>query len=317
MVYNETSGQVALRNLMYEKLGVPTGTKGRDLYRAFRKNKEDIYQIIDVTVDAILPTILRNQFDQFANFHDIAIGDELQFTNEDTNLFRVALMAGGTQDIRRQNQLGGKYKIDTEWYGAATYVEFEQFLTGQVDWNKYVNKVAESFAVYMGERIYDTISASYDGIRATRKHVGSGVVDIDKLGEIARHVKTASGGKTVTVYGTVSALSKVSPDVAMMSDGMKDGLNKIGYLGTVNGLNLIAFPDAYRANTEDFAVDDNALLVIPSAEKIVDVVLEGDTFTEDGESGGNTGLQIDFNQRRKFGVATRQASIYGFYKINN
>lgn len=309
------SGQDALRNLFYEKLQVEPGTVGNQLHRAFRKHKEDVYEIIDVAVDAILPTILRNQFDSLANFHDIQFGQELRFSNPNTNLFRVANMAGGSQDIRRQNELSGSYKIETEWWGAATYIEFEQFLSGMVDWNAYVNKVAESFAGKIGERIYDTIAASYDDIRATRKHVGAGTVDLDKLTQIARHVRTASAGKAVTVYGTTTALSKVAPDVTLMSEGMKDGLNKIGYLGTVNGLNLIALPDAYRGNTEEFAVDDNTLLLIPSAEKIIDVVNEGGVQTVDGESSDNTGLQIDMNQRKKFGVATRQASVYGVYKI--
>lgn len=316
MMYNDASGQDAMRNLMYEKLGVPTGTTGRELYTAFKKNKYDVYAIIDVAVDAVLPVILRNQFDSLANFHNIAIGDELSFQNKDNSLFRVALIAAGTKDQRRQNQLGGSYKVETDWYAAATYVEFEQFLSGQVDWNDYVNKVAESFANFIGERIYDTIASSYDGIRSSHRHIGAGTVDLEKLVDLARHVKTASGGKTVTVYGTVAGLSQVAPEVSMLSDGMKDTLNKTGYLGTIRGLNLVAFPDAYRAGTEEFIVDDNALLLIPSAEKIVDVVLEGDTLTSDGESGDNTGMQLDFNTRKRLGIGVRQASIYGMYKIN-
>lgn len=314
LVYNNTSGQDAMRNIMYEKLGVPVGTKNRELRTAFLKNRYDIYAIIDAAVDAVLPAILSNQFDQLANFHNIGIGDELNFRNKDTGLFRVALIAAGTQNIRRQNQLGGSYKVETDWYGAATYVEYEQFLTGQVDWNEYINNVARSFASHLGERIYDTISASYDGVRASRKHIGT--ADLDKLDDIARHVKTASGGKAVTVYGTTSALSKILPDTALMSDGMKDGLNSLGHMGTVRGLNLVAFPDAYRPGTEEFAVDSNSLLVIPSAEKIVDVVLEGDMETSDGESTDNTGLQLDFNQRKKLGVGVRQAAIYGYYKFS-
>lgn len=312
---NGVSGSDAIRNLMYDTMGIPVGTTGNDLYYAFKKNKYDLYTIINVAVDAVLPIILRNQFDSLANFHQIALGDELHFQNRENHLFRVAQMSGGHQDIRRQNDLSTTYKVGTEYFGAATYVEYEHFVTGQVDFNEYITRVAESFAVAIGERIYDAISKSYDGIRANRKHVGAGTVDLDKLQNIARHVKTASGGKAVTVFGTAQALSKISPDVNLMSDGMKDGFNKTGYLGTVGGLNLVAFPDAYRAGTEDFAVDDNALLIIPTGEKIVDVVTEGETQTVDGESQDNMGLQLDFNQRVKFGIGVRQASIYGYYKI--
>lgn len=312
LVYNEVSGNEAMRKLMFEALGVPVGTRGRELKTAWDMNKPKVYAIIDTAVDAVLPVIVKNQFDSLADFQTIQIGDEQRFTIKNTDLFRVATIASGTQDLRRQVLHGRNYKVETDWYGIATYVEFEQFLAGNVDWTDYINRCAESLANFLGEKIYSAFATSYDGVRAARKHTGT--FDIDKLVELSRHVKAASGGKQVDVYGTTTALSQIV-DGLDKSDAMKDEINRVGYLGNARGLRLIAFPDAYKAGTEEFIVDDKALLLIPGGEKIVSVVLEGETYTTDGESADNSGLQMDFNTRKKLGAQVNQASVYGFYKL--
>lgn len=312
MVYNEVSGNDAMRKLMFEALGVPVGTKGRELFTAWQERKHRVYQIIDVAVDAILPTIIKDQFNSLAEFQNIQIGDEQNFKVKNKDLFRVATVAAGTQDLRRQVLHGSNYKVETDWYGIATYVEFEQFLAGNVDWNEYIDRTAESLSAFIGEKIYTAFATSYDGVRAVRKHTGT--FSEDKLIELSRHVKAAAAVQRVQVFGTQTALRQVTKDLNL-SDAMKDELNKVGYLGNVAGLELFAFPDAYKAGKEEFIVDDKALLIIPAGEKIVDVVLEGDTITNDGESTNNTGLQMDFNTLKKLGVQVKQSGIYGFYKL--
>lgn len=313
LVYNEVSGNDAMRKIFFEALGVPEGTKGRDLKTAWDMNKPKVFQIIDVAVDAVMPTIIKDQFNSLANFQNIAIGDEQRFTVKNTDLFRVATIASGTQDLRRQTLHGRNFKVETDWYGIATYVEFEQFLAGNVDWSDYISRVSESFANFIGEKIYKAFANSYDGVRAARK--ATGTFSLEKLIELSRHVKAASGGKQVQVYGTTTALSQIVTGLDK-SDAMKDQINQTGYLTTVRGLDLIAFPDAYKAGTEEFIVDDKALLLIPGGEKIVSVVLEGDTVTNEVQSQENTGLQMEFNTLKKFGAQVNQASVYGFYKLS-
>lgn len=312
LVYNETSGNEAMRKLMFEALGVPVGTKGRDLVTAWKMNSPKVFQIIDVAVDAILPTVVKEQFDSLADFQNIGIGDEQNFNVKNTDLFRVATVAAGTQDLRRQVLHGRKYKVETDWYGIATYTEFEQFLAGNTDWADYINRVAESLANYIGEKIYFAFALSYDGVRANLKTTGT--FDIDKLINLSRHVKASSGADRVAVYGTQTALRQIGAS-AQLSDGMKDEMNKVGYLSTVSGLDLIAFPDAYKSGKEEFIVDDKALLVIPSSEKIVDVVLEGDSITDEQDQLSNTALEMNFLTLKKLGVQVKQSSKYGFYKL--
>lgn len=309
---NGVSGQEVMRKVFFDAMGVPEGTKGAALLDGYEKNKIEVFRIISVAVDATMPAILKNQLDGLVNFHNLAAGDTNLFTNKDASLFRVARIAAGTQDIRRDNKLGGSYSVQTHWHGVGTYVEFEQFLTGQVDFNDYIQTVSESYAADMGKRIYKAISESYDKVRAVRKHTGT--FDLDELLEIVRHVKAASGGTQVTVYGTLTALNKIARGLDL-SETMKDSLNSQGFLSNVQGMTLNLLPDVYEPGTEQFAIDDDALLVIPSGEKIVDVVLEGQAVTRQAEATESNLLQMDFITLKKFGVHVKQSSIYGFYKL--
>ena len=80
-------------------------------------------------------------------------------------------------------------------------------------------------------------------------------------------------------------------------------------------MDFYAFPDAYKAGTEEFIVDEKALLIIPNGEKIVDVVYEGETYTEEKDNESNTAMQKDFLTMKQMGVQVKQASVYGFYKL--
>lgn len=311
MMYNETSGDQAMRNMIAEAMGQES--TGAVNYYAWEENKNKVFQILSVAIDAVLPTILTNQFDTLADVRSVATGDKPKFDIEDNSLLRVGMVAAGTQDLQRQELLGSSFTVDTDWYGAAVYAEFERFLAGEINWQSYIDRVALSFSNKMQHQIYDAFTQSYDGLRATRKV--SGTYDEDKLVDLAELVSVASGGKSVAVYGTRSALRTISRG-ADLSSSMKDEMNKVGYLGTVGGLDLIAIPQAFKAGKEEFALDNKSLLVLPQGEKIVSVVLEGQSIVTDKDPLTNNSLQKEFLTLKKYGLQVAQASVYGMYKIN-
>lgn len=314
LVYNQKSGQDAMRDIMRTALGVKEDASTRELYDAYQQNKLKLFQIIDIAIDATTPVILRGKFDSLANFHNVAMGDVPRFTRKNKELFRVSRIAAGTQDLRRQMTLGSSYTVETDWYGASVYTELEQFLVGQIDWQEYINRVAESFAEFIGAKIYEAFAQSYDSLRATRK--ATGTLELATLQELARRIKAVSGSQQVSVYGTITALSKISALVATQASGaMLDEYNRTGFLGTVGGLNLVALPEAINPETEEFIVSDDDLFIIPTGEKIVDVVMEGDSLTKEIDALDDNGLQMTFRSMRKLGINVNQAAKYAHFKI--
>lgn len=306
------SGDDAMRKLMYEALDINEDTSSRAMRTAWDMNKPKVFQIIDIALDAIVPTLVTNQFDSLANVQTIALGDVQRFTVKNKDLFKVGMIAAGTQNLRRQNIENSNYTVNTEWYGVKTYGEFEGFLTGTIDWAGFVDTIARSFVTFTGEKIYNAFATSYDSVRTNLK--AKGTFELDTLLRLARHVRATSGSQNVKVYGTVSALSAIASKLEL-SEKMKDKLNENGYLTTVRGIDLYAFPDGYKAGTQEFIVNEKSLLIIPGDEKIVDVVYEGDTQTIEGESSDNTALQLNFDTRKKMGIQVKKSSVYGFYEL--
>lgn len=311
LMFNDISGDQAMRNMIADAMG-QEGTGAIDFYE-WQENKNKVFQILSVAIDAVLPTVLTNQLDTLADVRSVATGDKPKFDIEDNSLLRVGLVAAGTQDLQRQQLLGSSFTVETDWYGAAVYAEFERFLAGEINWQSYINRIALSFNNKMQHQIYDAFTQSYDGLRSTRKV--SGTYDEDKLVDLAENISVAAGGKQVAVYGTRAALRAVSKG-ADLSSNMKDEMNKVGYLGNVGGLDLIAIPQAFKAGKEEFALDNKSLLVLPQGEKIVSVVLEGQAIVTDKDPLTNNSLQKEFLTLKKYGVQVAQTSIYGMYQLD-
>lgn len=310
LMFNDISGDQAMRNMIADAMGQET--TGAIDYYAWEENKNKVFQILSVAIDAVLPTILTNELDSLADVRSVAIGDKPKFDIEDSSLLRVGLVASGTQDLQRQQLMGHSFSVTTDWYGAKVYAEFERFLAGEINWKTYIDRVAMSFNNKMQHQIYDAFTQSYDALRATRKVAGA--YDEEKLTDLAEVISVSAGGKPVAVYGTRSALRAVSKG-ADLSSNMKDEMNRVGYLGTVGGLDLIAIPQAFKAGTEEFALDNKSLLVLPQGEKIVSVVLEGQAIVTDKDPMTNNSLQKEFLTLKKYGLQVAQTSVYGMYNL--
>ena len=97
------------------------------------------------------------------DFRNVALGDQNLFLVEDNNLFVVADAAEGTQGIRRQ-RLGGvsETSIPTQLKIVRIYEELNRVLAGRVNFNYFIDKVAESFS----KKLLDDIYTLWTGVTA-------------------------------------------------------------------------------------------------------------------------------------------------------
>ena len=120
--------------------------------------------------------------------------------------------------------------------------------------------------------------------------------------------------RPVAIYGTKLALNKVA-QLTNMSGAMKDELNKFGYLGTVSGMRLIEIPQAFKVNSDEFALADDTLLILPEGEKVVGVVMEGDAIVNEPDNMSRHDMQLGFETMKKLGVSVLQMKVYGMAKV--
>ena len=140
--YSTKQSQDALREALIE---ANNGSTVLD-YRAIRDGKcQGLFALIEEILSATVIEGLQQDdfFNQFVDFRNVALGDKPVFVTEDSNLFVVAEAADSTQGLRRQ-RLDGKqeYTVPTSFKAVRIYEELNRVLSGRVDFNEMINKVA-------------------------------------------------------------------------------------------------------------------------------------------------------------------------------
>lgn len=90
-----------IREVMFEVLGVPADTKGRELRRAIRRHKVDVFEIIETTVEDMLVSGWGKNtfFDEFVEVKNAESGDTNSFYTEDRVVLTVSELAGNHHNL--------------------------------------------------------------------------------------------------------------------------------------------------------------------------------------------------------------------------
>lgn len=259
-----------------------------------------IEQILTVTVVEGLQG--DEYFNSLVEFRNVAEGDSPIFTVEDSNLFVVSDAADGTQGIRRQ-RLGGSTEatIPTTLKVVRIYEELNRVLSGRVDFNHFIDKVAESFRQKLLNDIYTLWSgATADQFGGQTYFPAAGAFDEDALLTLIAHVEAAAGGKQATIIGTKKALRMLKESI--ISDGAKDELHNMGYVGKFYGTPVVAVPQRHKVGGKEFVMKDDVVTIIAGDDKPIKVVYEGDPIVLMGNPTSNADLTQEYLYAEKYGM---------------
>ena len=119
----------------------------------------------------------------------------------DSNLFTVADAADGTQGIRRQRLDGSTtVTINTSFKVVRIYEELNRVLSGLVDFNHFINKVAESMKAKLLNDIYTLwTGVTAEDIGGAAYFPAAGAYDEKTLLETIEHVEAAANGKSAVI----------------------------------------------------------------------------------------------------------------------
>ena len=140
--YSVEDSNEVLRSAFYDLLGMDE-YNSKISRRAMRKHKLEIFEIIEEVLDVSIDRDLRNQFDDWVEYRNLARGDKQSFITPDDQLFKVAIISDGNQNLLRQRVRGGqRVLVTTQNYGVKIYEELDRFLSGDVDWNAMIQNVS-------------------------------------------------------------------------------------------------------------------------------------------------------------------------------
>lgn len=241
-------------------------------------------------------------FNALVDFRNVALGDKNEFVVEDSHLFVVSDAADGTQGIRRQ-RLGGQSKtsIPTTFKVVKIYEELNRVLSGQVDFNKFIQTVAESFRKKLLDDIYALWNAASEtDFGGAVYFPAAGSYDEDALLEVIAHVEAAAGGKTATIIGSKKAVRNLAP--AIHGTDANSDLYNMGYYGKFYGTPVVVTPQRHKVNSTDFVFDDNVLTIIAGDDKPIKCVYEGQSTVLLGNPTNNKDFTQDYFYGEKYGM---------------
>lgn len=274
-------------------------------YKDIRDGKcVGLFAIVEEILDR---TVLEGlQGDEFFNalvdFRNMAEGDQNEFVVKDHTLFVVDEVADGTQAIRRQRIAGAeKSAIPTSMKMVRIYEELNRVLSGRIDFNEMIARVAESFKQRMLNDIYTLWSnATATDLGGAAYFPVAGAYDEDALLEVISHVEAAAGGKKATIVGTKKAVRHLAASI--MSDGAKEDLYELGYYGKFYGTPVVVTPQRHKVGTTNFVMDDTVLTIIAGDDKPVKFVYEGDPIVLMGDPMTNADFTQEYLYGAKYGM---------------
>lgn len=241
-------------------------------------------------------------FNSLVEYRNVALGDKNLFYVEDSNLFTVADAADGTQGIRRQ-RLGGmsETSIPTSFKVVKIYEELNRVLSGQVDFNRFIQKVSESFQKKILDDIYSLwISATADDFGGTTYFPAAGAYDEDTLLDLISNVEAAANGRPATIIGTKKAIRNLAP--AIQGNDSESDIYNLGYYGKFYGTPVVALPQRHKDNSTDFVFSDNLLTVIAGDDRPIKFVNEGQSTVLMGDPMQNMDLTQTYMYGEKYGL---------------
>lgn len=241
-------------------------------------------------------------FRSLVDFRNIALGDKNIFVVKDSDMFVVSDAAEGTQGIRRQ-RLGGQSEtsIPTSYKTVRIYEELNRVLSGQVDFNHFINKVAESYARKLNEDIYALWNkATAEDFGGTTYFPAAGAYDEDVLLDLIAHVEAAAGGKTATIIGTKKAVRNLAP--AIQGADSKSDIYNNGFYGKFYGTNVVVTPQRHKVGSVEFVFPDDTLTIIAGDDKPIKCVYEGQSVILMGDPMQNKDFTQDYLYGEKYGL---------------
>lgn len=114
----EANGKI--REVFFEVLGVDENASRKELRKAIRRHKLDIFEVIEELVPNLLRTGWQENpfFKQFVEYRSMDLGDTNEFYVEDESILTVSELSGGHHSLLRQRLGEGQaFSVKTSWYG--------------------------------------------------------------------------------------------------------------------------------------------------------------------------------------------------------
>jgi hypothetical protein len=307
----------AFRAKMSEMLPKPNAA-GKYKYREMVKALPEVFAIIEEVIDITINDAWKasNFYNQFVDARNLALGDKAEFIIDADNWISVNRFSGNTWDTDREKVQGGKkISLDTSWFYAHVYDDFERFRLGAVTMETLLTKITDAFTRHIDTMIAVAYNDAASNLPAAF-NIAATLTTAD-LRELIQKVKTASRAN-VNILGTEMAITRLNELAEVKySNDMMNEVYSTGRLAKWMGNTVIEIPQAFTPGTYEWAVDNESLLIVPAGidAKFIKFVDEGETRSRELTENETHDQTLDYQLQRKMGCGAVFGSMFGKYVI--
>lgn len=268
--YSVGESQDVLRQALVELNGGSTQLN----YKAIRDGKcQGLFTLIEeILTNTVVEGLQGDEyFNALVDFRNVAEGDKNIFEVKDKVMFLVSDLADGTQGVQRQRISGtSEVSIPTSLKAVKIYEELNRVLSGRIDFNEFIDIVAQSFK----NKLLEDIQALWNNASAAdfggaTYFPAAGSYNEDALLDIIAHVEAAADGQKATILCTAKGARKLAPSI-QGTDSQND-LYHLGYYGTFYGTPVVVTPQRHKFGSTEFTLPDNMFTVIAGSDKPIKV----------------------------------------------
>ena len=278
---------------------------------AYRENKNTIFQLIEQTLDEVLPKKVTETYMQFAETKVFGQGDKPIFrrklnSNNRAKQFITRVAHAGVYEVFKLGKNEEAFEVRTSVIGGAAQIGFEEFLDGRVDFAEVVRIVYEGMDELIAKEVAHALKASVNQLPPANRVAANGFDEA----EFDRLLNIASAYGTPAIYCTYEFAVKMIPQEAWRyTEDMKRELWNNGRLANYKGRTVTILEQGFEDETnERKVIDPGYCWIIPSGSngKPVKIAFEGNTLVREEDNRGDWSKEIQVY--RKVGVQAMLAN---------
>lgn len=297
------------QSLSYDALNETLRQELKELCKTnadYRENKNTIFNLIEQTLDEVLPKKVTETYMQFAEVKTFAQGDKPIFrrklnSNNRAKQFVTRIGLAGVYEVFKLGKNEESFEVRTSAIGAAAQIGLEEFLDGRVDFAEVTRIVYEGMDELIAKEVAAALKSSINQIPPANRVVANGFNE----NEFDNLINIASAYGVPAIYCTYEFAVKMIPQEAWRyTEDMKRELWEKGRLANYKGHIVTILEQGFEDETNSRKViDPGYCWIIPSGanSKPVKIAFEGNTLVQEIDNRGDWSKEIQIY--RKVGVA--------------
>ena len=288
-------------------------------FNSYRRNKLDLFEIMQEAYDEILPKYVEDFMGTFAEIKTVENGKRAQFVvkrgRQRAKQFITQVGLSGVYESFRLDK--DTFEVGGHAIGGAAYIDFERYICGDEDISESTEILLEGLQeAIMGEIQKALIKAANAEDRPRKNYyIGAGF-DADEMANLCAVARAYGGG--ATIFATPEFVAAMGPDAIGMpifngtpgyagatpkySPKDIEDIANTGYITTFRGNPIVQIPQSYTDDTNEVTqINPGFAYIFPTGgEKIVKVVFEGPTQVDDWQ---HRDRSFEIEAYKKVGVA--------------